>query len=352
VFFLPENCDNTHRYSKDKQVDKNEIDFFLSERVINEQFVIIFIDRYAQGGYKFYPLRMGIIKSCNEEGGLLVFKVIYKNYKAPKDIDEFQVMIKEKLGTKNLPHLVNGDPKINDDGFYAINAPDIFQNINSVDGNDAWEINVKHLQETKVFKDSEDKKFSIFARIDIHSDNKKLIKDENKSFPFIKDNHYILKFYYKFPQQLVDTKLTTGLELVLGDGLKTSNESKSNDIINIDISNVSDSKDFEVFSKRKLEEFESSIYIKPTQPDKFVCADKGFNYSIIISRKFWIYLILLILGSTLLTTLQTFDKNNIDLVYNFRFFDAYWNNGIKLVPGAINMLLLYLLFRLVGSKFF
>ncbi|MGB2754941.1 MAG: hypothetical protein WBD75_00890 [Phycisphaerae bacterium] len=179
---------------------------------------VIFIDRFAEGGYRFIPLRMGRLVSSRQAGERQFFSVALQDFVCPRDSAAFNKELHNALHKKELPRLTDGDPQNRDDGYYAIEGPDIFANAGGYTlGEDAWDGTVQQLYGTKAFQASAERR-PVFCRCQISEEQgrgrplKAKIRGEEALFRVLRGRTYVADLYYKVG---CDEHKHAGLEILL-----------------------------------------------------------------------------------------------------------------------------------------
>lgn len=82
--------------------------------------VITFIDRFSEGGYRYFPIRQAELLNAKVEGERIYFKVKLGRLAFPENIGSAQEKLIDGLEKLGLPKLTNNDPQETNDGHYAI----------------------------------------------------------------------------------------------------------------------------------------------------------------------------------------------------------------------------------------
>jgi hypothetical protein len=232
ILALPSGNWTRFRYKLREQAPDNLCDFSLVDR----ECYIIFVDRYAERDYVYYPIRKGIVKSAIVEDDIIFIDC---------ELNEICFTEKNKDLTKSLrthlnnpPRLIDGDPTNTNDGFYAqVSIKDVRY---ILEDNDKWKNTVESLLKTKSFNDIEDP----FIKVSFSKEKYrkgKIITNENHLLISSGDNYKINIFYH-------DPKKGAGnrrIKVFFGDTLRCNYNSDirigaSNDLISLNFRSISD----------------------------------------------------------------------------------------------------------------
>jgi hypothetical protein len=216
---LPSNHTNRYRYRIRQNLTEELAEKLQKIFLWKPQVAIIFIDRYATGGYVFHPIRLAKFKSAEIQSDQLHITVKLTDYIYPKNIQEFNTKFIRLLADKNLPELTNGDTNTAKDGLYVIEAPNIFKDKNSyLFGEPAWTEEIDKLKDTIALKSS-DGDYFCFLKYKLQSTGwfkRDLTPDFYKghsAFTVLRNNDYNLSITYKFPIQNIIAGATAKLRL-------------------------------------------------------------------------------------------------------------------------------------------
>jgi hypothetical protein len=171
TLFLPTGSQNRYRFTcsgADSNVDP-QLPRCLREiakrRWRKEHAMLVFVDRYAHGGYEFRPLRLGRLKNVSLDGDRLFCDVELNDYVVVKG--DFKQWLAKEASDKNYPHLIDADPDNTNDGYYVIHVPAKLKKSSIAAGGDqAWTEHVNALANTRRFQAPTDHKF-FFFRADV-----------------------------------------------------------------------------------------------------------------------------------------------------------------------------------------
>ncbi len=201
TMFLPDGCSNEYRYTTQRNIG-NDLLGVLPRLNKNTRVLMVFIDRFAEGGYRFVPLRLARFLATKPEGDQMFFSVQLGDWISPRDLVTFNDELRAKLQAKGLPQLTANDPKNENDGNYAILAPDVLGNSLRWDaGNSAWSTTVDSLYGTRAFplKGENVRAFSRCRLLDSSEREPSTRIRKNKScFRLLPGKGYAAEVYYKF----------------------------------------------------------------------------------------------------------------------------------------------------------
>lgn len=349
TLFFPKNYSNEYRYRVDGQnpyVKPDQVSDILQAK--NEDILVIFIDRFSEGGYFYHPLRKGKLIKCYKEGEKLFFKVSLHDFIYPINSTDFNSQI---LSLGDIPKLTNDDPQNTADGFYVIKGASIIDNKKSFHfGNEAWDKATEALKSTEAFQATDDKE-TIFARLDFYSNswfwkNKSpKSKKHNYFFEIVKRKKYNLSLFYKYPNQVAQNSAL--LSIVEGDSLKIVSDHK------IDINTYSNRQDIQLTSKRYIEdndefllfEFESNVI---AGKENLIAPNHKFHIRILNGSAFWIQALIAIFIFGISEIIFSTDLSSTPEVN----LESLWNQitWAKLVAAILKGISLFWIFRLLGKK--
>ncbi|MEL6330460.1 MAG: hypothetical protein AAFR38_12455 [Planctomycetota bacterium] len=137
---------------------------------------IVYIDRWADGGYRFIPLRHGDLQACDHDGSMVHFRVRLLDYvEQPEDDAAFQAAFAACISALDGPRLVDGDPLNDQDGNYALIAQAPPALVRSAAREDlGWDRTVLAVQQTKAYA-SHLIGYPVFTRLAIVADDDQTI---------------------------------------------------------------------------------------------------------------------------------------------------------------------------------
>ena len=127
--------------------------------------MLVFVDRYFKGSYRYVPLRTAVLRECRQNGGRLYFIVELKEYLRMEE-DKFAEWLESRTSNANFPRLTADDPENGDDGYYAIETTSgaTFRGFET--GDQVWSRTVKRLSLSQRFLQPPSTKY-IFLKSDI-----------------------------------------------------------------------------------------------------------------------------------------------------------------------------------------
>lgn len=355
TLFLPTGWTNEYRYrfnGERPNIDPTKVDDFLNlnrfYKFKKEEVLICFIDRFAEGGYSYHPLRRGKLVKCFINGDKLFFRVKLLEFISPNNNNEFNAQIKT-IG--NLPHLTDNDPEYSNDGFYAIKNNDITKKtISYISGENAWNKITDDIKVTRAFI-ANDIKETVFARLSINSnsrfrDNKfPIIRKDNCFFKITKSHKYSLNLFYKYPNQVQNN--TVNLRLSTKDSLKVLTEDcipidnyTNNSLITLSsrryIEDNSDSLKFEFISNQKIEK------------ENLIAPNFTLSFRIVEGLGFWIQMAFAIVLFGISEIIFSINYSSLSSISLISLLDEI--TVTKLVGTTLKGIALFWIFRLVGKK--
>lgn len=163
---LPCGIDNEYRYSIGGEHQYVE-ETLLSFQTPGEDVMIIFIDRFSEKGFTYYPLRKGKFIKTEEKGSKIYFSVQLCDHYAVENLETFNLSFTEKF-KDFIPTIGDMDPLKDGPGYFAFKGDDISSDFPSL--RDPWSKNVERISVTTAFKDSN----AIFTKVDIEQNKRKV----------------------------------------------------------------------------------------------------------------------------------------------------------------------------------
>jgi hypothetical protein len=258
--------------------------------------------------------------------------------------------------------LTDNDPFKANDGYYAIKAGNIFTPANDFHwGQDAWQNTVENLRGTKAFaeraprtepsqeEDDVPREF-LFIRCDISRESirREVVTPNLRKglavFGLVRGARYEFLLSYRYPSQLVNPSHTAVVEAKFGENLRALGSAS----INID--SYSNSVSLPFATKRYLEDDKEGVSFKFNSKRsgyELIGPDSSLLFRFKESKHFWILLVLIIIGLTILSAFIGTDLTNI---YPKTICNIIKALCPKALPGFFHALLLLALFRLIGKK--
>ena len=193
-----------------------------------EPVLISFIDRYGPSGYIYHPLRLGTLFEVWERDDRAYFRVRLEDYVAAagERADALSNDIWQVLSEKNPPTLVPGNPEAENDGYYALQGPDVLHGRPGLlRGESAWVATVEALAATRKLGSSQTRTV-VFVR----SQLQRLAPDADpepprlfagaERIPLRKDAMYELRISYRCPAHATGSGTLARLQVLHGDNLQ------------------------------------------------------------------------------------------------------------------------------------
>jgi hypothetical protein len=337
-----------YRYTGDPRYIAPEMYSSLPSLKPGTECAIIFIDRYASGDYAFHPLRRASYVLHREINELAHFRVQMGEFVYPKDPATFSRQIVQALGPRGLPTLKEENPENERDGYYVIESESIFSPADQYrTGESAWNAAVESLSRMRSFETNPEQA-PIFARVDVQGPHGKtvapVLRDGSAHWPLNKDEPYNLVLAYRYPRQLSDATAEACCTVTFGDNLRPQSATV---VVNSHANSV-----LVAFqAKRYVDDVAGSVRLsaqdQPGQP-RTMLADAELPYELQDSKLFWLQLVCAFL---LLSVLGAFLGTDLSKVRPLTLAGVLaaltWP---KIALGFAQALVLYWLFRLIGSK--
>jgi hypothetical protein len=350
---LPSGWTNEYRYraTGDPRYVSPEVYAQLPALSTGTECVIVFIDRFGEGGYEYHPLRRGRYLSYGEVDGKVFFNIELGAFIYPRSVIGFGQHIVQALSTHGLPSLTNGDPACTTDGSYVVIAGDIFgRPQDHFTGEEAWAEAVEKLAETRAFSTTLTDT-TVFFRSDVQERSangthlKPVLRDGLAVYAFRKDRQYDLSLTYRFPKQRTDTSAHAKVCIGFDDNLRALGDT----MLTIDSYANRISTPFR--SKRYVEDNSGRISLTSTdetgQPS-VVIFDRPLQYELSESVGFWLQVVLALLLFSLAGAFIGVDFSKISPFSFGALWGAAWT---KVVAALFQFGALFWGFRLIGKKF-
>jgi len=124
----------------------------LNSSLQGKETLIVFVDRFSDGSYTYYPIRKGKILKNYPKADRLILECRLGDYCCvhnPEDFKNFTSVLKEIV--RGVPELTDGDPKNTRDGYYVQLGEDVRDKL--IVGEDCWLPSVKGISRTKAFSE-------------------------------------------------------------------------------------------------------------------------------------------------------------------------------------------------------
>jgi hypothetical protein len=204
TLFLPAGSQNRYRFtcsSTQKNVDPQLppcLTKLAGRRCRKEHVLLVFVDRYAHGGYEFRPLRSGRLTNISVEGDRLFCGVELDDYVV---VHDFKQWLTKEAAHKNYPHLIDADPDNTNDGYYVIHVSTKPKQLSiTARGNLAWTQHVDALANTRRFQAPAGHTFFFFrADIPRRRGGGEPFKAKSGSFRIPSNTKFELPLSYRWP---------------------------------------------------------------------------------------------------------------------------------------------------------
>ena len=206
TLFLPDSSRNEYRFAFfGAQVN---VDPQLASRLVRlagrrwkkkEHVLLIFVDRYAAGGYQFRPLRSGLLTDTNIEGDRLFCEVELQEYLEAGP--NFANWLLQNAQNMNYPRLVGNNPNEPNDGYYVIHTSAKWKTLPIVArGDQVWIHHVTALAATQRFQHPADHQFFFFrARVPMRRGGGRSFKAKRGMFRIPSNTRFDLTISYRWP---------------------------------------------------------------------------------------------------------------------------------------------------------
>jgi hypothetical protein len=109
---------------------------------------VCYVDRYAEGGYRFYPFRRGKIRSISRTQGRVYYEVELEEHCHAPSPDDFTRAFYASVDSG--PRLVESNPESSDDGIYCVKGPDLAEHVRCT--GDSWAHSIEQIYGTFAFR--------------------------------------------------------------------------------------------------------------------------------------------------------------------------------------------------------
>jgi len=146
ILALPVGSVTQFRYTIEHHVPPE----LLNRSLQGKESLIVFVDRFSDGSYTYYPIRKGKILKNYPKADRLILECCLGDYCCvhnPEDFKNFTSVLKESA--RGVPELTDGDPKNTRDGYYVQLGEDVRDKLLSDE--DCWITSVKGISRTDAF---------------------------------------------------------------------------------------------------------------------------------------------------------------------------------------------------------
>ena len=262
TLYLPTGCINEYRYSMqhtDPAFSQEAKGTFFNKKQVkpHEKVTVVYIDRHGQSGFVFHPVRRGKLESFHFDNDQIYYRVRLLDYIYPKDVNEFQDVLQNTIGTDKLPRIKDNNPDIIGDGFYALQSKDTLNTRNALLGNRSWVNSVEAIANTTAFGRPIVEKI-VFLRIKLTKEGrnaplKPSIKNDDDVFILKRNKGYKLNYVYRFPYQDSNPNAVSNIEVCIG------NELIAKSMLQIPIEGRNNRKLLSIKVKKSVKEMFSNI---------------------------------------------------------------------------------------------
>lgn len=370
TLYLPTGCINEYRYSM-RHADpifsqEQQARIFKRKKVKRgEKVTVVYIDRHGTSGFVFHPIRRGKLESIHFDNNQIYFRVRLLDYIYPKDVNEFQDVLQNTIGTDKLPRIKDNNPDIIADGFYALQSEDTLNTRNALSDNEAWVDSVEAIAKTTAFGRPTVGKI-VFLRIKLTKEggNTSLKPSMKNDDVFIlkRNKGYQLTFVYRFPYQDDEPNAVSNIEVCIG------NELIAKSLLQIPIEGRNNRKLLSVKVKKSAKELFGNINLNYSdsanddQSQELLGPNSEIKYEIKESLCFWPMIILLLVIFSLCTVIIGLDFSKLipsqpasgakstlaELIISIITLQYFW---FKFIAGFIQFVIIFVLFRFTGKKF-
>jgi hypothetical protein len=346
---LPGGFVNEYRYKysdKTKYLSTDLLSSLDSLAKSKTETVITFIDRFAEGGYRYYPLRKGSLIGWKHEGDQVFLRISLADYLASKNPDEVTKALVEALGPKRLPVLTNGNPMEPHDGDYVIENADILKDLIEI-GDNSWSKTVDAVSSASVFLASR-QQASLFTRIRVEEASsqdevKPSVKGTVSVYKLKKTGKYRAVLIYRFPAQIGDKSAHGEIQVSTDDNLTPSSTA-------VAIDSHANSVELLFHAAPKAEEPTGAIRIEPSTTENqpaLLTSNAAMQYRLVQGGGFWVKLLFIALVYALASSLQASDLSTLWNACPSQIASAITP---KLILGLVQIGTIYSAFRLLGTK--
>jgi hypothetical protein len=311
--------------------------------------VVIFVDRFSNGGYSYHPLRFAEYVQNRSENEYAYIRIKLQDFVYPVSARAFNQSIIGALGAKGLPALTNNDPENAHDGFYVIEHESIFVPPEGFRrGDSAWGDAVQQLSTARALT-TNDSQAPVFLRLYVAETGKqhKLdphLKEGSALYQFTKNKSYDLVLTYRYPRQRVDHTSRTSFRLKVGDNFRPSD-------IFVAVDSHANSVEDRFVTKRYIDDDAGSFRLEPKDvaagEPELLLANSSLSYQIRESKAFWLQLTAALLLLSIVGALIGMDFSKIA---PFTASNVFHTAKLKLLLSVLQSAILFWVFRMIGKK--
>ena len=226
ILALPIGCVTQFRYTSKCHVPKDLDIKYLD----NSECIIVFVDRFSDSTYTYYPIRKGKILSTTSGAGRIFLKCRLDEYCTVNDPIKFTNDLKNNL--KGYPELTDKNPNNSNDGYYIQSGNDLNKDL--IIDSESWEETINKILKTKSLSDNK----SIFLKIfleNLHK-NKSKVKFNSDGEAILKagEPYLINVLYYDQEQGKIKKQIIADIKSPLvSNGPSRFNIGAQSDLLNI-----------------------------------------------------------------------------------------------------------------------
>jgi hypothetical protein len=294
TLYLPEQCANEYRYRFTGDKPNISAGFYsgLGSLKPGIECVVTFIDRYAEGSYKYHPLRKAKFLGYRIVADYVYLKLELLDFIYPQNPQRFNENLTGQLNDKGIPRLTEGNPEYQHDGYYAIESDSIFGRFEDFKTkDDAWTSAVTALSSTRALRTDGDQ-WPVFLKAGIQSRKDTIsltpiIQNQASLFQLTKDEVFELVLTYRFPQQRVDNTSQCRVDIKLGENIRALGGSS------LTVDSASNSTVVSFTTRRYAEDNRGNIELETTSQTKpqILLPDAYLEYLLEEGPGFWFQII-------------------------------------------------------------
>jgi len=354
TLLLPDGCANRYRYrSRGDRVNINPQD---REKLLRAKrgtdVAVVFIDRFSGQDYRYYPIRLGKLVACKEDGDQMFFFVKLESFLWSHAPDATSQRLRQHLDMLGIPRLTRGNPEETNDGHYAVIGESLFKDKDLFKwGDDAWEPAAKALSAMPAFTPSQEQpEFIVFARAQLLNSNgtrrqkPRVTRQGTDYFRLARGIDYVLHLRYMYPPQRTDPANEATLAVNASDSIRRLPESPVR--INSFIETVTQ----RLAVKRFTEDAHASIdfHFSRDRAPGLLGSDASLQIQVVDARRFWlatfVAVVFFVIGGAL--TAMNVPAGQEATLKTFVAQLTTW----KVIGAGIQAAMLFVLARLIGKK--
>jgi hypothetical protein len=155
ILALPVGSVTQFRYTIEHHVPSE----LLNSSLQGKESLIVFVDRFSDDSYTYYPIRKGKILKSYSKADRLILECRLGEYRCVHNQEDFTNVLKKSA--RGVPELTDGDPKNTRDGYYVQLGENVIDKL--IVGEDCWLLSVKGISRTKALSE----KHTAFMKISL-----------------------------------------------------------------------------------------------------------------------------------------------------------------------------------------